>query len=222
MTLWRWCALFGVLTIVIALSFALVPDISACGPAKGAGQWVDFQNINRAADVATLIRPDCADRFVPALRASMWLDAVVFIPIYGSFLILAMGALRGGKNALLTAAFVALIGGMIADQIEGIRLLAILAALPGTDMMAAGVAHARGAKQVLLALATLLIGATMIGKTGWLKAAGGVIAAVSLLAIAGTMFRLDAGGVGLLIGWLGLAIVALVESLRAPARLPTK
>jgi hypothetical protein len=209
MTLWRWCALFGVLTIIVALSFGAVPDIDACGPAKGAGQWVDFQDVNRAADVAALIRPDCADRFVPALRASMWLDALVFIPIYGAFLILAMGALRNGSNAVLTMAFVTLIGGMAADQIEGIRLLSILQSLPGTDSMALSVAHARGTKELLLALATLLLGVAMIGKPGWLKAAGCIITAASILAMAGTVFGLAAGRVGLLLGWLCLTIVAL-------------
>ncbi len=216
MTLWRWCALFGVLTILVALSFGAVPDIDACGPAKGAGQWVDFQDINRASDVAALIRPDCADRFVPALRASMWLDAVVFIPVYGAFLIFALGALRGNRNKILTAAFLILIGGMAADQIEGIRLLAILGSLPGTDSMALGVAHARGTKELLLALATLLTGIALVRRGGWLKAAGGVIAAASMLALAGTAFGFDAGRAGLLIGWLSLAIIALAMARKRP------
>ncbi len=218
MTLWRWCAGFGLLTIVLAASFALVPDIDACGPPKGAGQWVDFQNINNVDDVRALIRPDCAARFVPALKSSMWFDALVFIPVYGAFLGLAIFCNRKNrtKAALITSCV--LFAGVVADQVEGLRLLGILNSLPGTDDMTQDSRNARIAKEALLILATLGVGTLLFQERGTVRVLSVCVIAGCVLGFLGLMLQTALGEMGLLVAWLALFGAAVVKSF--PSREP--
>jgi hypothetical protein len=218
LTLWRAAAVAALLTILVALGFGFVPGINACGP---EASWVAFQKVDSPAAVAKLICGQPA--FVPALRASMWLDALVFIPAYAAFLGLVFGALRPVPRPIWLLGMFALVMGVVADQIEGFRLLAILDALPGTQNMTDAVNAATLGKKLGLSLITLLIGLLLLRDHGAVRLLGAVIALGGLAAaIASFGGSLGAYGVlinqyGLLIAWLALAIVTGIKGFR-PAR----
>ncbi len=220
MTIWRWAAVAALLTIFVALGFAVVPGINACG---ASGSWVAFQKVADVAAVNAMIRTDCAGAFVPALRQSMWLDSLIFIPVYGAFLALALCALRPLPRFVWPAGIAVLAIGIAADQVEGVRLLAILDALPGTQMMIDSANTATFVKKICLSLVTLLIGVILVRERGAVRLLGAVTALGGLavvLASIGSPFG-DAGEqisqFGLLFAWLALAIVTGVMGFR-PAR----
>ncbi len=208
MATWRWATLGAATTVVVGMSFAQVPGIDACGAAGSAGQWLTFQTITSVADVRAMIRPDCAAAFVPALRQSMWLDALAFIPAFSLLLMAAMIALKP-KRWLLLAGLLALAGGAAADQLEGWNLLRILEDLPGTADGVHQVVIAHVAKKFLLALGTGAIGIALLQIAGWRRAAGFVVLLGALAALANTIASFDGGEAGLLVSWLAVAVVAV-------------
>jgi hypothetical protein len=216
-SVWRWCALLGVLTVLVGAGFALVPDIGACGPSAGAGRWADFQTVKSVADISAMIRPECAATFVPALRASMWLDALVFIPIYGGLLALALQALES-KSLIMFRVGLALLGvGMIADELEGVQLLGILNALPGSADQIDWLMRVGPAKMIALSLATFVIG--WLAQTGSRsqRILGWLIAFCSIIQIYSLITKSTHGSMGLLVAWLILTMTAILMSVRKPA-----
>jgi hypothetical protein len=216
--LWRAAAVAALLTILVALGFGFVPGINACGP---EASWIAFQKVDSPAAVAKLICDQPA--FVAALRTSMWLDALVFIPVYAAFLGLVFRALRPVPRPIWLLGMASLTVGVVADQIEGVRLLAILSALPGTQAMTDAVNAATLGKKLGLSLVTLLIGLLLLRDHGAARILG-AFTALGGLAAAIASFRgsLGAHGVlinqfGLLTAWLALAIVTGIKGFR-PAR----
>jgi hypothetical protein len=198
----RAAAIAALLTIVVALGFALVPGIDACGPGSS---WVAFQKVDSPNAVSALIAKDCAAVFVPALRASMWLDALVFIPVYTAFLALTLAMLGPVSRALWLATIAMLAIGVVADQIEGFRLLALLDRLPGTAETIVQINRATVAKEFCLSIATALIGVGLATKQGWRRAIGiGVLLTATANGL--NTLGIGAGGAGLLIAWLALAV----------------
>lgn len=218
MTLWRAAAVAALLTILVALSFGLVPGINACGP---EASWIAFQKVDSPAAVAKLICNQPA--FVHALRTSMWLDALIFIPVYAVFLGLVFRALRPVPRPIWLLGMAALTVGIVADQIEGFRLLAILDALPGTQAMTDAVNAATLGKKLGLSLITLLIGLLLLRDRGTVRilgafvALGGLAAAIASFGVSLGAYGALINQYGLLIAWLALAIVTGIKGFR-PAR----
>ena len=221
MTIWRWAAVAALLTVAIAFAFPAIPDIGACG---ASASWVAFQKTSSVATVAAMIRPDCTAAFVPALRHSMWLDNIAFIPAYTAFLGLVLHALRPMPRWAWLAGVATLAIGIVADQVEGFRLLAILNALPGTQAMIDSANAATFAKELYLSLATLVIGLLLARARGAVRLLAIITALGGLVAtLASFGFPFGEGGTlmgesGLLIGWLALAIVTGTKGF-GPARM---
>ncbi len=214
MTIWRWAGVAALLTIAVALAFAVIPGIDACGV---SGSWVAFQKVASVAAVNAMIRPDCADAFVAALRVSMWLDSLAFVPVYGAFLALVLCALKPLPRLVLPAGIATLGIGMVADQIEGFRLLAMLTSMPGTETMINDVNAATFAKKMCLSLVTLMIGLLLIRSHSAVRLLGAVTT-LGGLAVVLTSFGSHFGEVGeqisqygLLIAWLALAFVTGIK-----------
>jgi hypothetical protein len=217
MILWRWCAVLGLLTLLVGASFAFVPDIGACGVSAGAGQWADFQKVKSVAEVRAMIRPDCAAAFAPALEKSMWLDALGFIPVYGAFLALALVGLCAKSETLSRIGLILLGLGMIADECEGAVLLRMLSALPGTEDQIGWLQIFGTSKMIALSLATLVIGwLAQIGSRSQ-RILGWLIAFCSIIQIYAIITKSTHGSTGLLVAWLILTMTAILISVRKPA-----
>ncbi len=215
MTAWRWSALGGVLTVLIGLSFALVPDIGACDATNPGGVWADFQRIRSVADVATRIRPDCANALVPALKSSMWLDALAFIPVYALLLGAALVALRAVFRPVFAAGVVLLGAGVVADQSEGVLLLNILNALPGNQALIDVLIPVKLAKELALSGATIAVGILLVLRGHVARWPGLLIAKAAAIGVIAELFFQVRGALGLLIGWLTLTGVACAMAWKA-------
>lgn len=212
MTAWRWAALGGTATILIGLGFGQVPGIGACGAGDGPSIWGGFQNITSVADVRAYIRPDCADAFIPALRSSMWLDALAFIPAFTLFLGALVVAARPPRWHLRVT-LVLLAAGFIADQLEGYNLLSILNAFPGTEADVRGVIMANAAKNVLLPLATAGVALAVMRLPGWRRWVGLLTLLGALAALTRSVTDFPPGELGMLVSWLMLAALAVYGAL---------
>jgi hypothetical protein len=212
LTGWRWPALFGVLTILVGVGFGFVPDIGACGPGGVGGPWASFQGIRTVAQVQDMIRPDCAAAIVPALEKSMWLDALVFIPVYFGFLISTFLVLRGPGALLVKIGIACLLIGIVCDQMEGGLLLNILGNLPGNQSVIDVLVPVKWSKEIMLALATLIIGLLLRKKGGAAQVSGWIIMLGCSFALVVELAGLMSGATGLLISWLTLAVTAILLS----------
>lgn len=165
--LWRWCALAGIATLATSFGFGAIDKLVACGGADGLGPIMRFELARTPGEVAALFGEGrCREMLVSAMRAATWLDALVFIPAYCGFLILALLALRGsgGRIALAAIAAVALAG--LLDEIEGAMLFVIMDALPGTQGLIDWLIPLVRAKFALIGAGVAAIGALTARRGG--------------------------------------------------------
>ena len=209
-TRWQWAALAAVATVLTGLSFGLIPSGDACR-AVAASPWVAFQHVATTQAAETLLRACGADQ----LRSGMWLDALVFIPVYAAFLLAMLWAARPAHVVGL-AMIALLMVGVLADEIEGVRLLALIDANGGTAPMIAAANRASFAKDLFLALTTGAVGFAVFGVRGWRRYAGAlVVAGAAVTATTVVMHKPTA--TGMLALWLTLAVVAVVSAVRREA-----
>ena len=207
MTRWRWAALAAVATVLTGLSFGLVPASDACRTVA-AHPWAEFQQVATPQAAEALLRACGGDR----LRSGMWIDALAFIPVYAAFLLAVLWAAR--PQHLVGLAMIALLAvGVIADQIEGFRLLALIDAHGGTVPMVAAANRATFAKELFLALATGVLGLAVFAMQGWRRYAGALVVAGAAVIVA-TLMTQKSTAEGMLAAWLTLAIVALISAVR--------
>jgi hypothetical protein len=210
MTRWRWAALAAVLTVATGLSFGLVPASDACR-AVAAHPWAEFQQVRSVEAARRLIEACGADR----LRRGMWIDALAFIPAYSAFLLTVLWAARPTQDKALWV--IVLLGvGVIADQIEGVRLLALIDAQGGTAPLVVAANRATMAKELFLALATGAVGWAVCTLGGWRRSAGALVMAGAALVIVALVAHFPTAPV-MLAAWLTLAVVAIMSAVRGQA-----
>jgi len=219
--MWRWCALAGLVTLAVAIGFTLVPGIDACGPGGSATPLSALQDARSPADVAALFTPDCGVALAAALRRSVWLDALAFIPAYVAFVVAGLLALRTGGSAtagrIAMAGIAAMAAGAIADQVEGTHVLAILDARPGTQAMIDPLIMANALKTGLLAVGIACAGLVAIMRGGWLRIGGAVMLAAGLARLLGFVTDLGVAAPALALGWIALLVCAIAMSVRPKA-----
>ena len=216
MTIWRWCALFSVVMVAIALSFGRIGGIDACGGGPLGEPIISFEFVQTPSDVEALFQPACRATIVRAQHTGLLLDIFGFVPAYVAMLLTALLALsrKVGVKPLLYAGAAFTIVAAICDQVENVQLLRILDALPGTPDIISILMPAVRIKFGVLAVAVLCVGALLIRAPGVLRwfalpiHLGGV---VSIYALAMNPKLLGLGG---LLSFASIAIVAIAMSVR--------
>lgn len=215
--LWIACLIAGLITLVIAPLFLLIPDIEGCGPVPEHGAIVAFELARSPEAVEALFAAPCRASLIDAMRESLWLDAIGFIPAYAAFFILLLLASRRHGSAIAWAGIAAVTTGALLDQFEGVLLHAILADWPGgRDTIAMLVPAVRG-KFLALALATALAGWLLARRGGVDVALGGVAALggfVALAFIAGDRF-VGISLLGMIVAWPVLLAAAARQMVMA-------
>ena len=207
--LWKACAIMALASAAIMLSFGPMPGMSECG---GSDSIIRFEFANSAADVTSRVRnAACAQGQYYAL----WWDTILFIPAYLTFLVLALLALRGERRRLAACGIVMAIAGALADQVEGTRLFAILANMPGEPAHFEVLFWAVRIKFGLLAGATFVI-ALLLGARRWVHwPAAALIIVGSVTSIAGLITPdLPWISLGGMLSWLPIIITAQVIAWR--------
>lgn len=211
--LWRWAAALGVVALLISRGFDLFQGLEACVPAKNSILFFEYARV--PADAARVIANDTCRA---AQMAALWYDGLAFIPAYGAFLLLT--ALAAGGN-LKWPAVAAVLVACVCDEIEGLTLAGILNALPGEPSHFAILVPVVRAKFLLLGLATLLIGGTLIRRRTWLIMPGAIVIAGSALALVSVFDDARAMTflmLGNAVAWLALVVTNLIMAFRKPLR----
>lgn len=165
-TAWRLCVLAGLVAFACSFAFGKIPGLVACGTYVGSGQLgpiLAFELARTPGDVASLFGSGaCRTIFAGAQDTGLWLDALGFIPFYTIFLVLAAIAASRGRAQRMIAATLVIAG--LSDEIEGVIMWRIMAALPGTPGQLDALWLAVHVKFALLALGTTAIGLALLGK----------------------------------------------------------
>lgn len=218
---WIACLIAGIITITTSLYFGMIPNIEATEVPDGINSIIAFEIVRTPADVAALFTDQAiANGFLEAMHHATWVDALVFIPAYTLFLCAALMALRPlGSKVAIAGVIVALLAALF-DQIEGVQLFRIMDALPGTQAMIDILIPMVRGKFALLGLTALAVGWLLSKPGGWGRLAGLLVT----LGGAVTMFGLSSDeqsgflGLGGLISWLTLFVVAVVQVVRGRSR----
>ncbi|MBC7985138.1 MAG: hypothetical protein H7X93_00485, partial [Sphingomonadaceae bacterium] len=182
--LWIACAIAGLIALVIAPLFLAIPGIHGCIPVPEHGALVSFELVRSPEAVEALFAEQCRASLMVAMRQSLWLDGLAFIPAYTAFFILLLLALRRHGAAIAWAGIAAVAAGALCDQYEGLMLHVILADFPGDpDTFARLVPAVRG-KFLALAIATALAGWLLARRAGLDRALGRVAALGGIVALA--------------------------------------
>ena len=209
-TRWQWAALAAVATVLTGLSFGLIPSGDACR-AVAASPWVAFQHVATTQAAETLLRACGEDH----LRSGMWLDALAFTPAYAAFLLATLWAARP-PHLIALAMIALLVVGVLADEIEGVRLLALIDANGGAAPLIAAANRASFAKDLFLALTTGAVGLAVFGVRGWRRYAGALVVAGAAVTVAAVVMHKPTAA-GVLALWLTLAVVAVVSAVKREA-----
>ena len=215
-TAWRLSVLAGLVAFACSFAFGKIPGLIACGTYDGSGQLgpiLAFELARTPGDVAALFGGGpCRATFVAAQNTGLWLDALGFIPFYTLFLVLAaIAASRGWFRRGLVALL--LIAGL-SDEIEGVIMWRIMAALPGTPGQLDALWWAVHVKFALLALGTTAIGLALLAKFklwpmlfGLVITVGGAAAVYGFWTLPNTMMM-----AGFTYAWFALLATAIVAS----------
>jgi hypothetical protein len=220
LSLWRWALLTGIGVIAIGVGFDRVFGIHACGVPNPI---LALEFVTTPADVLAQLPAFCRAEQVDAHRFALWLDALVFIPVYAAFLILSLLALsREDPRATRLAATgcAAVVVAALLDEVEGFQLFRLLAENPPSQETIALLMPAVRGKFALLGLAGGLAGWLLIKRRGWRVFAGVGILGGALLSVAGLATDTSLVMRGSTIAWLTLIVVAAVGAISRPVLLP--
>ncbi|MEZ5708532.1 MAG: hypothetical protein R3E02_03975 [Blastomonas sp.] len=219
---WRLTLLAGIAMLAITIAFTRIEGLALCGPSD-LRDVLAFEFARGPDDIATIFGGEpCTSRLVAAFTRHTWLDILGYIPAFTLFQIFAALALRQQGSRLAGLVIGAAIIAGLCDQAEDQILLAIMAALPGTQSMTAWLFPFVITKFALLAINCILIGLLVWRRTGGWRIAGGIMMLGGAVGLAGTLARslygLLAAGIGP--AWVALLIVALLSAFGTrPSRL---
>ncbi|MDZ3830801.1 MAG: hypothetical protein U0S50_03155 [Sphingopyxis sp.] len=213
--LWRWTAIFAVLTAIIMAGFGQIDGMKACG---GGDPIFAFEMVRSPADVAALFPEPCRASHAAAQRTGLWVDIALFIWVYSAFLIFGLLALRReagqGANRIVRLAMLCAAIAAAADQFENLQLLRLLDTLPGDQSTIDALFAAPRVKFALLGVVTMVAGLLHFRQPGWRKIVGAAALAGGLLAAIGVVAAHHWVLPGLFLGWSPLLVAALILSFR--------
>lgn len=223
MTIWRWTALVGLVTMAIGFSFGMISGIHACGlPGEPI---LNFEFATTPGEVSALFPESCRAEHVVAQRWGLWLDSMGFIPAYTAFLILSLiGLRREGASAaqLLSGAGILLtLIAALSDQFENLQLFRILGSLPGSQPIIDLLIPAVRIKFGILAIVIALVGWLHLQQGGSRKIAGLIISAGGLWSLIGLFVERTWLSQGSALGWFALFFTTLILSIGTGRRAAT-
>ncbi|MET0307651.1 MAG: hypothetical protein ABW023_02995 [Sphingomonas sp.] len=203
--------------MLASTAFGWISGLAACGDTHGAGPIIAFELARTPEAVRALFGGEpCLSRFAQAQGDGLWLDLLGFIPAYSAFLASGALALRPQASRLAFAAIAIILLAGLLDEIEGLVLFRILAALPGTPDLLQALFWTVRPKFALLGIGEILLGAMLwrgplLGKIAAGPLLAGGLASIGFLLAnphSPTMMKAHS------YAWMALLVVALIGSFR--------
>lgn len=218
----RWSA--AVLVGLVALGATLAPKPQPCGGLEPAYKPIlAFEFARSVADLQALFGATpgpCRQSITAALDRMNLLDSVLFIPVYGAFLVLALQAIGGTSSPWTRRAVALALMACAADYAENACLFAIA---PTPDVASSALrwlAWTTGAKWLLLAVVGVLGGVLVSAqrpRLRWLVLATCIAGAAVVVATLVNPARFGRwASAGVAVSWLVLLAAVTGGGLTAP------
>jgi len=200
---------------------AMQPALVVCGGlAKSYAPVIAFELARSVADLQAIFGPAagaCRAALAARMDALTWADSLVFIPVYGAFLIFFFLGLRSQDRGLARAGLAIVVAALAADYVENICLLHLSANPDVASSWLALLPWATGIKWMALAIAGA-IGGFIVAQRGRIYYLAAALCAFGLTLTALAIFNPHAFGAnasnGILASWIAFLIDDVRESFR--------
>lgn len=228
---WRLCCGAGLLIVILTLVSAQQEPARPCGGLDARyAPIIAFELARSEANLQALFGTQddlCRAQMIARMDAINWIDVLVFIPVYGAFLMFFFMGMQE-RNALLARIGVKLaVAAIVTDYVENLCLMQLTPRLDASSVWMALLPWATGAKWLALGAIAAVAGLMSAQvKPRKLLIVGGPVAAicvlVSMVVIAALVQPASYGPVlspAVGVSWLIFLITAFVSALRSTPRI---
>ena len=219
----------GLIVLALTVASMLQEPAQPCGGLpKNYAPIIAFELARTQADLDAIFGTQtdtCRTDMIAAMDTINWIDVIVFVPLYGAFLLFCFAGLRTRDRRLANAALTGSAIAIVFDYAENACLMNLTPALDAASPWFTALAWATGVKWLALgtgcALAAILLGWRAPRRVfpGLLCIPGALISVAAVIDPARFGPYLGAG-IGL--GWISLLITAATGSLSRPDAAETR
>jgi hypothetical protein len=225
---WRLCCGAGLLIVLLTFVSSQQEPPRACGGLNpNYAPIIAFELARNDADLRALFgREDepCRAQMIARMDAINWIDVLVFIPIYGAFLVFFFIGMQGRSELLARIGVKLALTAIVTDYVENLCLMQLTPRLDASSVWMALLPWATGAKWLALGAIAAVAGLMFASvKPRKLLIVGGPAAAICVLVLLVVIAALVqpasygpmlSPAVG--VSWLILLITAFISALRRP------
>jgi hypothetical protein len=165
-TAWRICLGAGLVILLLTLVSGQQSLAKPCGGlAENYAPIIAFELARGAADLQAIFGTPgdpCRDEMIARMDSINWIDVLVFIPAYGTFLICFFLGMRARNLALANIGLKLAVAAIVTDYLENLCLMLLTPQLDATSAWMALLPWATGAKWLALGAAAAVAGVMFI------------------------------------------------------------
>jgi hypothetical protein len=166
-TAWRICLGAGLVILILTFMSGEQSLAKPCGGlAENYAPIIAFELARSEADLQLIFGPSgapCRETMIARMDSINWLDVLVFIPAYGTFLIGFFLGMRARNVTLASLGVKLSIAAIITDYMENLCLMLLTPQLDAASVWLALLPWATGAKWLALGAAAAVAGLIFIG-----------------------------------------------------------
>lgn len=165
-TAWRICLGAGLVILLLTFVSGQQSLAKPCGGlAENYAPIIAFELARSAADLQAIFGSPgdpCRDDMIARMDSINWIDVLVFIPVYGTFLVSFFLGMRARNVALANIGVKLAVAAIATDYLENLCLMLLTPQLDATSVWMALLPWATGAKWLALGAAAAVAGAIFI------------------------------------------------------------
>ncbi len=216
----RWSFVAGILLLLVTVLAGVLGQAQPCGALpRGYAPVIAFELARTPGDLALLFgeRADaCQAAFVAAMNTANWGDLLLYMPLYGAFLVLFFAGFLERHRRVAAAGMAIVVLSVMFDVVENVYLFRITADLPRAPLWLGGLAVATSVKWLGLGVVGVLA-AYLVRSFGGVGKLGGLLCLVVLPVSIATVIdpRRFGPAVTLAVGGSWVVIMVFVATRRA-------
>lgn len=181
MKAFRWSFVAGICLLLVTVLAGTLRQAQPCGALpRGYAPIIAFELVRTPEDLALLFgarASACQADFVAAMNSANWGDLLMYMPLYGAFLVLFFAGFLDRERKVAAAGMTIAVLSVLGDVVENVYLFRITEDLQRAPMWLGGLAAATGWKWLGLGVvgglaAYLLRSFGALGKLGALLCLG--------------------------------------------------